>query len=127
MIKILEDMGLPAEWFLDQQTAALEILRLVTAHISNTTGFLKRQGIADHIGFPLFIRRLETIGVDYRRDQFMRSVVEAAILRELRLMKYKARIPIGQGATLFGIMDETEYLEEGEIFVSFDNAAFIAK
>lgn len=125
MIKILEDMGIPAKWFLDQQTAALENLRLVTAHISNTTGFLKRQGIADHIGFPQFIRRLESIGVDYKRDKFMQSVVEAAILRELRLMKHKARIPIDQGATLFGIMDETGYLEQGEIFVSFDKAPFI--
>ncbi|PVH92839.1 hypothetical protein DM02DRAFT_635040 [Periconia macrospinosa] len=42
MIKILEDMGLPAKWFLDQQTAALEILQLVTVHISNTTSFLER-------------------------------------------------------------------------------------
>ncbi|KAL5396190.1 hypothetical protein PMIN03_012983 [Paraphaeosphaeria minitans] len=55
----------------------------------------------------------------------MRSVVETAVLRELRLMKYKARIPIEQGVTLFGIMDETGYLEEGEIFVAFDEAPFI--
>ena len=125
MIKILEDMGLSAAWFLKEQTAALENLQLVTAHISNTTGFLKRQGIADLVGFPRLIRRLEAVGLDYKRDQFMRSVVEAAILRELRLMKYKARIPVEQGVTLFGIMDETGYLEEGEIFVTFDKAPFI--
>ncbi|KAL1600457.1 hypothetical protein SLS60_006843 [Paraconiothyrium brasiliense] len=125
MIKILEDMGLPANWFLDQQAAALRKLQFVTAHISNTAAFLKRQGIADRVGFPQLIRRLESDGIDYRRDQFMRSVVEAAVLRELRLMKYKARIPIEQGVTLFGIMDETEYLEEGEVFVTFDQASFI--
>lgn len=125
MIKILEDMGLPAKWFLDQQNAALENLQLVTAHISNTTGFLKRQGIADLVGFPRLLRRLEMIGLDYKRDRFMRSVVETAILRELRLMKSKARIPISQGVTLFGIMDETGYLEEGEIFVAFNKAPFI--
>jgi hypothetical protein len=125
MIKILEDMGLPAKWFLMQQEAALHRLRFVTAHIANTAGFLKRQNIADRVGFPQLIRYLETIGIDYKRDQFMRSVVEAAVLSELRLMKYKARIPIEQGATLFGIMDETGYLDEGEIFVTFDKAPFI--
>ena len=125
MIKILKDMGLPAKWFLDQQTAALKNLQLVTAHISNTTGFLKRQGIADLVGFPRLLRRLDMIGLDYKRDRFMRSVVETAILRELRLMKYKARIPINQGVTLFGIMDETGYLEEGEIFVAFDKTPFV--
>ncbi|KAF2449704.1 RdRP-domain-containing protein [Karstenula rhodostoma CBS 690.94] len=125
MIKILEDMGIPAAWFLKQQDAALHKLRFVTAHISNTAGFLKRQNIADRLGFPQLIRYLESIGIDYKRDQFMRSVVETAVLRELRLMKYKARIPIEQGATLFGIMDETGYLEEGEIFVTFDEAPFI--
>jgi hypothetical protein len=125
MIKILEDMGLPATWFLKQQEAALHKLRFVTAHISNTAGFLKRQNIADRVGYPQLIRYLESIDIDYKRDQFMRSVVETAVLRELRLMKYKARIPIEQGATLFGILDETGYLEEGELFVSFDKASFI--
>ncbi|KAJ4360687.1 uncharacterized protein N0V89_001254 [Didymosphaeria variabile] len=125
MVKILEDMRLPANWFLEQQATALRKLQFVTAHIANTAGFLKRQGVADRIGFPQLIRRLESDGIDYRRDQFMRSVVETAVLRELRLMKYKARIPIEQGVTLFGIMDETEYLEEGEVFVVFDHASFI--
>ncbi|KAF1971230.1 RdRP-domain-containing protein [Bimuria novae-zelandiae CBS 107.79] len=125
MIKILEDMGIPASWFLKQQANALSTLQLVTAHISNTAGFLKRKNIADSVGFPQLIRGLESAGIDYRRDHFMRSVVEAALLREIRLMKYKARIPIAQGVTLFGIMDETGYLEEGEIFVTFDQAPFI--
>lgn len=111
---------------MDQQNIALENLQLVTAHISNTTGLLKRQGIADVLGFPRLIGRLEAIGIDYRRDHFMRSVVEAAILRELRLMKHKAKIPIEEGVTLFGIMDETGYLEEGEVFVTFDKVPFIA-
>lgn len=125
MIKLLEDMGVPRMWFLKQQAAALQKLQLVTAHISNTAGFLKRQGVADLVGFPRLIRHLESIGIDYKRDQFMRSVVEVAVLRELRLMKQKARIPIEQGVTLFGIMDETGYLEQGEIYITFDKAPFI--
>ncbi|KAJ4291658.1 hypothetical protein N0V90_009553 [Kalmusia sp. IMI 367209] len=126
MIKILEDLGLPDIWFLEQQSTALYRLQLVTAHISNTVSFLESHTIADRVGFPQLIRQLESIGVNYKRDRFLRSVVETAVLRELRLLKYKARIPIQHGVTLFGIMDETGYLEEGEVFVTFEKASFIS-
>jgi len=125
MIKILEDMGVSNDWFFQQQNRELYNLQLITAHIANTAGFLQRQKIADSLGFPQLIRRLEDIGIDYKDDRFLRSVVEATVLRELRLLKHKARIPIDQGVTLFGIMDETGYLEEGEVYVTFDDSIFI--
>src|SRR4051794_2313028 len=109
MIKILEDMGVSEDWFFRQQARALNNLRLVTAHVINTVGFLKRHSVADIVGFPQLIRRFDLMGIDYRRDRFLSSVVEAAVLRELRLLKHKARIPVKQGVTLFGIMDETGY------------------
>ncbi|KAF1842606.1 RdRP-domain-containing protein [Cucurbitaria berberidis CBS 394.84] len=125
-IKILEDLGVPKEWFFQQQNRALRRLQLITAHIANTVGFLQRQKIADSIGFPQLLRRLSEIGIDYRNDRFLCSVVETTILCELRLLKHKARIPIEKGVTLFGIMDETGYLEEGEVYVTFDDADFIS-
>ena len=126
MVKILEDMGVSNDWFFQQQNRALYNLQLITANIANTAGFLQRQKIADSIGFPQLIRRLDEIGIDYKDDRFLRSVVEATVLRELRLLKHKARIPIDQGVTLFGIMDETDYLEEGEVYVTFDDSIFIS-
>ncbi|KAF1921282.1 RNA dependent RNA polymerase-domain-containing protein [Ampelomyces quisqualis] len=125
MIKILEDMGVQDSWFLRRQDERMRALQLITAHIANTVHFLNRQNVASLIGFPQLLRRLDSIGIDYRADQFMASVVEATVLRELRLLKYKARIPVPQGVTLFGIMDETGYLDEGEVFITFDNAHFI--
>jgi hypothetical protein len=119
-------MGVPETWFFQQQNRALHRLQLITAHIANTVGFLQRQKIADSIGFPQMIRRLDEIGIDYRNDRFLSSVVEATVLSELRLLKHKARIPIDEGVTLFGIMDETGYLEEGEVFIAFDDASFIS-
>jgi hypothetical protein len=38
------------------------------------------------------------------------------VLIELRALKYKARIPVKEGYTLHGIMDETGVNEEGQIF-----------
>ncbi|KKO98230.1 hypothetical protein THAR02_09660 [Trichoderma harzianum] len=121
-IKILEDMGTNAEWFIDQQNKALDILRNVTASAPNTSAFLEHQLVGTHVGFPKLIKYLNKVGIDYRRDKFMKNVVDHTILRELRLLKHKARIPVDQGVTLFGIMDETGYLEEGQIYVTFDSS-----
>ncbi|KAL7810798.1 RNA dependent RNA polymerase domain-containing protein [Trichoderma aethiopicum] len=120
-IKILEDMGTNAEWFMDQQNKALDVLRKVTATAANTSTFLEYQLVGTTVGLPKLIKYLSKIGVDYRRDNFMKTVVDHTILQELRLLKHKARIPVDQGVTLFGIMDETGFLEEGEIYVTFDD------
>jgi len=67
------------------------------------------------------------MGIDYRTDDFLRNIVEAVLFRELRLLKHKARIPVYQGMTLFGIMDETGYLKEGEVYVTFDGEGRYSK
>lgn len=67
---------------------------------------------------PSLIRLLHQIGLDYRQDSFMYSVMEMAIVTKLRDIKYRGRIPVKSGHTLYGIMDETGYLQEGEVYVS---------
>ncbi|KAF4121684.1 RNA-dependent RNA polymerase [Geosmithia morbida] len=120
MIKILEDMGTPDQWFVDMQNRELRIIRAVTATASNTSTFLRYQLIGSSMAFPQFIKRLDRIGADYRTDTFLKTVVEHVVLRELRLLKHKARIPVEKGITLFGIMDETGFLREHEVYVTFD-------
>ncbi|KAF2762064.1 RdRP-domain-containing protein [Pseudovirgaria hyperparasitica] len=122
LVKILEDLGVSYNWFSARQQEALRHLRLLTANVTNTVSYLQHQKIADSIGFPQLIRRLNDIGASYKHDRFLRSVVETLILRELRLLKHKARIEIREGVTLFGIMDETGYLEEGEVFITFEKS-----
>ena len=121
MIKILEDLAVSSEWFFKHQDRELRRLRQITATTPNTATYLKRQKVADKVGLPQLIRRLDGMGLDYKRDRFLGSVVEVTVLRELRLLKHKARIPIENGVTLFGICDETGFLEENEIFVTFDS------
>jgi len=120
MIKILEDMGIPAEWFIQAQNRELDRLRRITMSTQNTVTFLKRQNIAEQIPLHKFLRRLDKLGFDYKKDRFLCSVVEAVVLREVRLLKHKSRIPIEQGVTLFGIMDEFGYLAEDEVYIVFD-------
>lgn len=53
--------------------------------------------------------------------------METAVLVELRALKYRARILVEQGATLYGIMDETGTLAEGEVFVTMDTERWTQK
>ena len=120
LIKILEDMSAPKSWFLDLQENELRRLRNITSSIPNTATFLDSLSICESMRLPQFLRFASRAGADYRNDPFLRGAVEALVLRELRLLKHKARIPVRRGITLFGIMDEFEFLHEGEVYVTYD-------
>ena len=120
-IKILEDMGVADDFFLDNQTKEIERLRKTTADSKMASKFLKKHAIGERIHLPWFIQTLDKENIDFRDDPFLRDIVEIAVLIELRALKYKARIPIELGYTLLGIMDETGYLNEGEIFCIVDD------
>ncbi|KAL2131949.1 hypothetical protein VTI74DRAFT_4404 [Chaetomium olivicolor] len=120
LIRILEDMSTPGDWFLELQSREVSRLRGITATVYNTANFVRMQSIGESIQLHKFLRQTETMGIDYRRDGFLRGAVEAILLRELRLLKHKARIPVRHGMTLFGVIDETGYLEEGEVYVTYE-------
>lgn len=121
LIKILEDMGVPGCWFLELQERELERLRGVTLTVFNTASFLQTQGVCQSIQLHKLLRQVDNMGLDYRTDFFLRSAIEAILLGELRLLKNKSRIPVPQGVTLFGVMDETGFLEEGEVYVAHES------
>jgi len=119
VVKILEDMGAPESWFMRVQSRELERLKLVTSEVTNTAAFLEAQSIGEAVKLGSFLRQLARLGFDYREDPFLRSAVEAVVLQELRLLKHKARIPVPLGMTLFGVMDETGFLKQGEVYVTY--------
>ncbi|KAK3905375.1 RNA dependent RNA polymerase-domain-containing protein [Staphylotrichum tortipilum] len=121
LIKILEDMGAPDTWFLNLQGRELRRLRGITATVYNTANFLRSQKIGESIQLSGLLRHVEAMGIDYRTDAFLRGAVEVVLLRELRLLKRRARIPVGKGMTLFGVMDETGFLEENQVYVTYDD------
>lgn len=84
MIKIMEDMKVPNDFFFKHQNRELNRLSLVTAHTHNTVEFLRRQKIGEQVGFWQLIRWLDRNEIDYKIDRFLASVVEAVVLRELR-------------------------------------------
>jgi hypothetical protein len=65
-IKIMEDMGVDDQWFMDLQDQEVNRLRLITDQPTNAASFLKRQGIGEHFAFPQLITGLEIVGLDFK-------------------------------------------------------------
>ncbi|KAF2144749.1 uncharacterized protein K452DRAFT_285074 [Aplosporella prunicola CBS 121167] len=115
-ILILEDLGVPAQVFLTLQAQAIEQLRRITLSPVNAATFLEHAHIGQAARLPPLIRMLDDLGLPFNEDDFLEHVVEIAALASLRDLKYRSRILVEHGVTLYGIMDETGILEEGEIF-----------
>lgn len=116
LIKVLEDLGLDEGFFFKLQEREVKSLGSVTKNPRDASSYLKTKSIGENIHLPWLISKLYSMDLDFRGDIFLRDVVEMTALIDLRLLKYKARIPVENGYHLHGIMDETGILEEGEIF-----------
>lgn len=116
IIKIMEDIGVDEEFFIHQQAKAVERLRVTTTHAAKAAKFIKSQSIGNAFHFPWFLKKLNELNLSFLSDSFLRNVVETAVLVELRALKHRTRILVEQGVTLYGIMDETGFLKEGQIY-----------
>lgn len=116
-IKIFEDLGVPDEAFLNLQRKAVERLELMTHSPVNAINFLETHSIATAARVPLLIRLLADLGFNFRKDQFLRQIVEIAASLQLRDIKHRGRIPVEKGHTLYGVADETGALKENQVHV----------
>lgn len=66
---------------------------------------------------PTLIVLMHEIGLRFQADRFLTDIVEVAVMSSLRDLKYRARIPVQKGHLLYGIMDETNELKEGEVYI----------
>jgi RNA dependent RNA polymerase len=112
----LEDMGTKESFFLNLQAKEVERLRMIIESPYNASTFLKRQSVGEVLYLPWLINKLSSMNLNFRRDGFLRNVLEMAFLIEIRLLKHKTRIPVEKGWHLHGIMDETGFLQEGQIY-----------
>jgi len=67
---------------------------------------------------PRLVKFLHEIGISFQADRFLTDVFEVALMSSLRDLKYRARIPVQGGHLLYGIMDETGELKEGEVYIT---------
>ncbi|KAJ4365647.1 hypothetical protein N0V83_008267 [Neocucurbitaria cava] len=116
-IRILEDLGVPVSSFKSVQDEAVRTLKLITEHPLSAASFLQFSGSAVFAKIPTLFELMNQIGLSFHADQFLTDVVEVAAMAWLRSIKYRARIPIADGHLLYGIMDETNTLQEGEVYI----------
>ncbi|KAI5292767.1 hypothetical protein KEM52_006081 [Ascosphaera acerosa] len=122
LIKILEDLNVPPKAFIDLQRAEINRLRSAPTTAEGAAEFLDGTSIPRSAGLAWTIRYLSRhLGLDFRDDPFLESLIELAILIRLRDLKYRARIPVRQAVTLYGVLDETGYLKENEIYCAMTN------
>ena len=117
-IKILEDLGISDQTFLNLQNSAVQNIKLMTKSPINAANFIEDNRCGTAAGIPSFIRLLSDIKLDFSFDGFLRLCVDIVAVTKLREIKYKARIPVENAYLLFGVIDETNTLQPGEIFVS---------
>ena len=116
LIKILEDLGVPPSSFLDLQGREIEGLRQAAQAPLPAADFLRRFNTARSIRLPWLLKKLNWLGLHFSNDDFLRKTVQMAVLFKLRELKYRARIHVEQGLTMYGIMDETGWLQEGQVY-----------
>ena len=121
-IKILEDLGVESSVFEKLQQEAVLQLRAGASSSQNAIAFLHVSLGNGATQLPWLCSRLKSLGIDATGDEFIRSILSAIIQVELKDLKYRARIPVEQAVTLYGIMDETGLLTEGQIYCTFTNS-----
>lgn len=119
-IKILEDLGIPTRVFLRLQRERVKELRMMTSSSVNASQLLDFHRVGGAAHLPALISILGHIGVEIQADEFLWGVVQVTTLSLLRQLKYRSRILLENGVTLLGIMDETGFLKEGEIYCVFE-------
>ena len=103
MIKILEDLGVQDDVFRELQATAVDKLRATTLSANHAADFLSRNYIGVVAKIPWLIRTLWQMDLHFNDDDFLKNALELAVLSQLRELKYRARIHIEQGVTLYGL------------------------
>lgn len=127
LITILAGLGVPASVFLTHQARCIDRLRKITSSAVNTRGFLEENSVGQAIHLPWLIEKMRYISLDFRADSFLRNAVELIVLAQLRQIKYRGRIPITKAWKLLGVMDETGFLKEGEIYCATAEQIILGK
>ena len=107
VIKILEDLDIPASVFENLQVQAIQGLRQSARSPNSAIDFIHKEMSDTSTGLPKLLRCLKKIRIDISGDSFLRDILGALLQVQLRELKYRTRIPVPKAVTLYGISDET--------------------
>ncbi|KAJ3242194.1 hypothetical protein HDU81_006606 [Chytriomyces hyalinus] len=116
VILILEDLGVPNSVFLRLQRDSIKDLSLMRTDVGKLVGMA---GKMSHFGnFVRLISKNDGDIHNWISNEFIQHCLDHVRNFLLKEIKYRARIKIPNGWTLFGILDETGILKDGQVFVS---------
>lgn len=102
LIKILEDLGVLGQAFMDLQDEAVEQLRITSENPVNAGYYLQRNSIGKAARLSWLVHKLHCIGISFSDDGFLRDTLELSVLIQLRELKYRSRIYVERGFTAYG-------------------------
>ncbi|CDW99284.1 hypothetical protein [Sporisorium scitamineum] len=123
LINALEDLGVPAQVFLELQNKAVESAQSARKCFKRASQLMGSFVLSDTAEMHRLFRRLDSIvGVQpdtLPADGILNRLCTIVIAAALGDLKRKARIPV-DGCTLIGVVDEFGFLKKGEIFAQVD-------
>ncbi|KAK5092135.1 hypothetical protein LTR70_005740 [Exophiala xenobiotica] len=119
VIKILEDLNIPAVAFERLQEDAVRKLQSSATSTSSAIEFICVNLPDSATKLPALLKAMAQIDIDVTEDNFLRDILGTLLQIQLREIKYRSRIHVPGAVTLYGICDETGFLEAGEVYVTF--------
>lgn len=116
LITILEQLGVPAQVFMRLQEEM--ILEYTDALVSEKNAV---EMLSTTVKLSLPFRELSQAGYLLTRDPFFRSMLLALYKSAVAGLRYKTRIalPINAARNMLGVVDTTDVLEYGQVFVQY--------
>ncbi|MBW0519368.1 hypothetical protein O181_059083 [Austropuccinia psidii MF-1] len=120
LIKLLEDLRIPAKVFLHLQTRTVTNIEQSRLSMDQSAKLMTTHGLGVNSGLPQILRRLaglmKTDNPELLQSRFLEDCLDLVVIDCLRDLKYRARIPLLDSYTLVGVADEDKCLSEGEIY-----------
>jgi hypothetical protein len=118
MIVILETLGLPPEHLIKLQDAEVGLLEKASKHFDEALWLIEHYGLGLASKLPTILKTLRKAGKnDVFEIPFFSQLNSLALAHALKQIKYKSRVAVDESWTLMGVMDEFNYLKEGELYV----------
>lgn len=129
LIKLLEDLCIRDDVFLDLQQRAVADVEKMRTTLSSAANLLDNLTLGASATLPSTLRLLSRIlkiefapGEAGIGDSLLSDAINLATSESLRQLKFKARIPLPGSWTLVGVADEDRYLDENTIYACVQEA-----
>ncbi|KAI9488695.1 RNA dependent RNA polymerase-domain-containing protein [Zychaea mexicana] len=117
LISILSSLKVPDSVFLDILDDMVHDVDKMLTDPLQASRILRET--ADGLGIQHAMAKIVEAGFLQRRDPYIKNLLEAFRVARLKEARKKARIPVIKGVFLMGVLDETNTLQENQIFCKF--------